>query len=257
MKCSPLATRSLFAVPAFPRQRSIQLLRRALPLALGLLSLAMVSPVLAQEEEMTRTLTVTGQGAEAIPTTLSQVTLGVEVQGETAEEVQREAADRSAAVVELLRSRNVSKLQTAGLYLSPVYDYNNSTPRITGYTATNTVSFRIATEEAGALMDEAIRVGATRIDGITFVADDAAIATAQQQAIREAIQDAQSQADAAFGALGLTAGEIVNVQINGGSYIPPMPFYGGGVRAADAAASTPVIGGDQEVQASVTLQISY
>jgi uncharacterized protein YggE len=53
-------------------------------------------PTSAQEKEkFWRTLTVSGPGMEAILTTLSQVSLGVEIQGKTAQEVQKEAARRS------------------------------------------------------------------------------------------------------------------------------------------------------------------
>jgi len=232
-------------------------IRRAIPFALGL-SLAMINPAFAQTEQMLRTLTVTGQGSEFVATSLSQVTLGVEVQGDTAEAVQQEVANRSNAVINLLQSRqNITKLQTAGVSLNPTYDYSGNTPRITGYAGVNTVSFRIPTNETGALLDEVIQAGATRIDGVSFVADDAALATARQEAIQEAIQDAQTQADAAFSALGFTPGDVVGVQVNGASYQPPMPLYD--VRAAEASQSapTPILGGEQEVQASVTLQISY
>ncbi|MBD3885265.1 SIMPL domain-containing protein [Phormidium tenue FACHB-886] len=229
-----------------------------LPLLVGALSLSAIHPAMAHEEQMLRTLTVTGIGKESIPTTLALVQLGVEVQGKTAEEVQQEVARRSSAVVELLQSRNVSLLQTTGVYLSPTYDYNDGQQRLTGYTATNTVSFRVSSDRAGTLLDEAVRAGATRIDGITFAAEDAAVATAQQQAIREATQDAQSQAEAAFGALGLQRGEVVSVQVNGATPPSPVPVpYAAQAMARDVAASTPVVGGEQEVQASVTLQIQY
>lgn len=232
--------------------------RYLLPLMVGVISLTAVSPAMAQAERMLRTLTVTGVGTESIPTTLSQVQLGVEVQGKTTEEVQQEAAKRSAAVVQLLRSRNVDKLQTTGIYLTPTYDFRDGQQRLTGYSATNTVSFRIPTEQAGTLIDDAVKAGATRIDGISFVAADEAIATAQQQAIREATQDAQTQANTAFGALGLQRKEVVSVQINGAT--PPTPIYGEprAARMAEAdSAPTPVVGGEQTVQASVTLEISY
>lgn len=237
---------------------SVRYFRRALPLALGVLSLTLINPAVAQEERI-RTLSVTGAGSESVATSLSQVVLGVEVQGETAEAAQQEAARRSNALIDFLQSRNdVTQLQTTGLYLNPMYDYSDgNSPRITGYTATNTVSFRVPTEQAGALLDEAIQVGATRIDGVSFIAEDAAIEAARQQAIREAIEDAQSQADAAFDALGLTGGEVVGIQVNGASYGPPIPYYAErAVQAADSA-PTPVVGGEQEVQATVTLQISY
>jgi uncharacterized protein len=230
-----------------------------LPLLVGMLSLSAISPAIAEEAQMLRTLTVTGMGKESIPTTIAEVQLGVVAQGKTAAEVQQAAAKQSSAVVELLRSRNVSKLQTTGIYLNPNYDYNNGQQRLTGYTATNTVSFRISADKAGTLMDEAVQAGASQINGISFVAEDAALATAQQQAIREATQDAQAQADAAFGALNLQRGAIVSVQVNGATPPAPMPMYAARSMAArdEAAASTPVVSGEQEVQASVTLQIQY
>jgi uncharacterized protein len=232
----------------------------ALPLFLGVLSLTMANPAMAEQQQMLRTLTVTGQGTETVPTTLSRVQLGVEVQGDTAEKVQQEAARRSSAVVELVRSRNVDKLQTTGISLSPRYDYsNNGEQKIVGYTATNSISFQVPTDRAGTIMDDAVKAGATRIDGVSFIADDGAIATAQRQAIREATQDAQAQADAALSALGLARKEVVSIQVNGSTPPPPV-FYRSeamAARVADAPSPTPVVGGEQEVQTSVTLQFSY
>ena len=224
-----------------------------------LVFLTFVQPGLAEEKEkLWRTLTVSGRGMETIPTTLSEVSLGVEVQGKTAQEVQQDAARRSSAVVALLKSRNVEKLQTTGIRLNPIYSYNNNVQRITGYAANNTVSFRIPTERAGTLLDEAVKAGATQINGISFVASDEAIAAAQKQALKEATQDAQQQADAVFVTLGLKAKEVVSIQINGASPPPPPMFLRQeAAKVANADASTPVIGGEQQVEASVTLQISY
>lgn len=235
--------------------------RRVLPLAIGLFGLALLNPLPSfAQEQVLRTLTISGQGSETLPATQARITLGVEVQGQTAGEAQQEVARRSNAIVNLLQSRgDVSKLQTAGLYLSPVYDYSNNTPRITGYTATNTVSFELPAEQAGALMDAAVQTGATRIDGISFMADEAAIEAAQQRAIQEAAANAQTQADAVLQSLGFTRQEIVGIQVNGAQAIPPIPLYGGDRALQDAAAPapTPIIGGEQEVQATVTLQIRY
>lgn len=229
-----------------------------LPLAL-LVCITFIPSGLAQEKEkLLRTLTVSGRGVESIPTTLTQVSLSVEVQGKTAELAQAEAARRSSDVVALLKSRNVEKLQTTGIRLNPVYSYTDNVQRITGYTANNTVSFRIATDQAGTLLDEAVRVGATQINGVSFIASDQAIASAQQQALRQATQDAQQQANAVFSTLGFQAKEVVSIQVNGASAPPPPMLQRAEVgKLANADASTPVIGGEQQVEASVTLQISY
>ncbi|MBE9119941.1 SIMPL domain-containing protein [Tychonema sp. LEGE 07199] len=226
----------------------------ALCLTLTFVSFVRLDPAVAQEQRI-RTLTVTGRGVEAIPTTKTQVRLGVEVQGKTATAVQQEAARRSSAVVELLRSRQVEKLETAGITLSPNYSYENNQQRLTGYTATNTVTFRINTESAGTLLDDAVNAGATRIQGVSFVAAESAIEQAQKQALKKATQDAQSQADAVLSALNLKRGEILSIQVNNAS--APAPVYRQFAAKADANAATPVVGGEQEVDASVTLQIAY
>jgi uncharacterized protein YggE len=216
-------------------------------------------PVLAQEKQL-RTLTVTGRGTERIPTTLTQVQLGVEAQGKTANEVQQEVARRSNTVVSLLRSRQVERLETTGINLSPTYRYDNGVQTLTGYTASNMVSFRIQTQKVGTLLDDAVKAGATRIDGISFVASDSAIASAQKLALQAATQDAKSQANAVFSTLGLTAREVVNIQINGAFTPPPRPLPADAMQGktfAAAPAPTPVLGGEQQVEAAVTLQISY
>jgi uncharacterized protein YggE len=233
---------------------------QTLPAAL-LLCMSFTQPSLAEEKErMYRTLTVSGRGVESIATTLSQVNVGVEVQGKSVQEVQQEAARKSSAVVTLLKSRNVEKLQTTGINLNPIYNYTNNTQKITGYSATNTVSFRISTDKTGNLLDDIVKAGATRIDGISFVASDDAIAGAQKQALRKATQEAQQQADAVFGTLGLKSKEVVSIQINNATTPPPVyrAFENRSAKMADAASvSTPVVGGEQQVEASVTLQISY
>lgn len=238
---------------------------KALGLVLGLLSLTACQtvPTTAQTPNigtLPRTITVSGKGEVNIPTTLTQVRLGVEVQGKTAQEVQQQVAQRSQAVVELLKSRQVEKLETAGISLNPNYTYKDGRQSIAGYIGTNTVSFQIPTEKSGTLLDEAIKVGATRIDGVSFVAADEAIAQAQQQAIQKASEDAKKQADAALGALNLSQREIVSIQINGAN--PPQPIMYGkpadmAQMASERAANTPVVGAEQKVQQTVTLQIRY
>jgi len=210
------------------------------------------------QEKVLRTVTVTGEGIERIPTTLTQVQLGVEIQGKTATEVQEQVAKRTTAVVEFLRSRRVEKLQTTGISLQQNYQFTNNERRLVGYIGTNTVNFRLKTEEVGSLLDEAVKAGATRIDGVSFAATEEAIASAQKQALRRATEDAQQQGNAVLDALNFTPKEVVSIAINGANVPQPRMLQADGVSRASAAPfASPVIGGEQTVQASVTLQISY
>ena len=226
--------------------------------AIGIVSVAAVMPATAQEVEM-RVLTVTGHGQESIETTRTRVDLGVEVQGETANAVQQDVAQRSSAVIELLRDRNVEKLQTTGVRLNPQYNYDRGGQgRIDGYIGVNTVSFEIATDQVGTLMDDAVAAGATQIQGVSFIASDEAMAAAREVALQAATAEAQSQANAVLGALNLGAEEIIGIQINGASApIPILMPQQARIEEASAAFDTPVLGGEQTVDATVTLQIRY
>lgn len=237
---------------------------KTLVLVFGLLSLTSCASVPTNAQTATlasppRTLTVSGQGEVAIPTTMTQVRLGVEIQGKTAQEVQQQVAKRSQVLVKLLQSRKVEKLETTGISLNPIYTYKDGKQSINGYSGTNIVSFRMETDKSGTLLDDAIKAGATRIDGVSFVASDDAIAQAQQQAIQKAAEEAKKRADAALSALNLSQREIVSIQINGAT--PPQPLNYAAPAALDArqqaVAKTPVVGGEQKVQQSVTLQIRY
>lgn len=229
---------------------------QALPLLVSLMACFLTNPTLAQDKPL-KTLTVTGRGVATIPTTAAEVQLGVEVQGKTATEVQQEVARRSAAVVDLLRSRKVEKLQTTGIRLNPIYSRDSETQRITSYSGSNLVSFQSPTEQTGTLLDEAVRAGATRIDSVSFTASDQAISDAQKQALRQATKDAQEQADTVLSTLNLTRQEVVGIAVNGATEPPYTPLLENRVASKTAGIATPLVNGEQEIQASVTLQISY
>ena len=217
-----------------------------------LFSLILLYPATAQPESL-RTLTVTGNGIEKITATLAEVNLGVEMRGKTATEVQQEIAKRTAAVVDLLNSKDVQQLQTTGVRLNPNYEAIAEDDRrvLTGYTGTNTVSFQIPTEQVGALLDEAIEAGATRIDGISFTATPEAISEAQKEALRKAAMDAQAKGEVVLDTLNFTSQGIINIKIDEANVGQPR------LAVAESRASTPIIGGEQTVRGSVTLQISY
>ena len=226
-----------------------------MPVAIATVSLFALPPALAETHTL-RVLTVTGQGSESLPTTLATIALAVEVNGPTAESVQQDMAQRSSDLVDFLQSQPIQNLETTGVRLSPRYDYRNEQQRLIGYSASNTVRFEIAVDQAGELLDDAVQAGATRIDNVQVRATDGAIATAQRQALREATLDAQDQADAVLSTLGLTRQDIVGIQVNHAQApLPPTPQFA--ARESFAAASTPIIASEQEVTASVTLQIQY
>ena len=233
-----------------------------LPIVLTLLSYPIINipfiPSAMAQEQIMKTLTVTGEGTVRIPTTLTDVSLGVEIQGNTATEVQNNVAQGTSSLVDFLRSRSVERLQTTGVRLQPNYQYNNNQRRLIGYIGTNTVTFRVKTEEVGSLLDDAVKAGATRIDRVGFTAEETAISEAQKEALKLATLDAQKQAEAVLSTLNFQSQEIISISINGANAPQPQIMRSPEtMRTTSAADSTPVIGGEQTISAMVTLQISY
>ena len=123
------------------------------------------------------------------------------------------------------------------------------------------VVFRTTNNAAGEIIDQSVKSGASRIDGINFIATDDAIAAAQKIALRRATQDAQAQANAVLSVLNFTQKDIVSIQVN--NAVPrPRPMEMNELALRDSSAKimanpTPVLGGEQMVEASVTLEITY
>lgn len=204
-------------------------------------------------------LEVTGQGEVTVPTTLTEVQLGIEVQGETATEVQEQVAERSTAVVDVLQNLGAQELQTTSIQLNPVFSFENGTQTLTGFRGINTLQFELPTERAGAAIDTAIQAGANVIQNISFTASDEALQQARLQVLSEAVKDAQAQAGAVFNTLQLTPGEIINIDINSANNPSPSPllFNVAEDRALTAGATTPIIGSPETIEASVSLDILY
>ncbi|QDZ39383.1 DUF541 domain-containing protein [Euhalothece natronophila Z-M001] len=227
-------------------------------LAGSLINSHSTSPVMAQDRDV-RTLTVTGTGKIEIETTLTEVSLGVEVEEETAREAQEEVARRSTAVVEFLQEREVDKLETTGIRLQPQYRRSDGERRLIGYEGVNLVSFQIETEEIGDLLDQAVNAGATRIDSVGFTATESAIAQAKKEALEKATLDGKSQADAVLNTLDLRSQSIIHIEVDGAEapVTPRLETARAQDMAESSAPSSPVIGGEQEIEARVKLQISY
>jgi uncharacterized protein len=257
----PTTNRSIELSPK--HRHSIFNFRSALSLLLtaSLVLMVGIAPGYSQERKPSRTITASGKGIVTIPTTISQIRLAIEVTAKTPSKAQQDAAQRSTRVVDFLKTQQVDKLQTTGINLNPTYNYPpNGNPQLTGYTATNSISFQVPIDRAGAILDAAVKNGVTRIDGVNFVASERAIATAQLQALKQATQDAERQADAVLQTLNLKRREVIGVQINSASTPVPLPMQvqsRADATAAKPAFTTPVVGGEQQVEAAVTLDIGY
>lgn len=215
-------------------------------------------PVVAQDQRESRIITVSGQGTVDVTTAIASIRLGVLINGTSAQEVQEKVANQSNQLVARLRELQVENLKTTGISLNPQYDYQSGQAKQVGVRGQNSVAFKVPIEQAGQVLDQAIAAGASVVESVQFEATPEAIQQGREAALQLAVQDAQTQAQVVLSALNFSVQSIERIQVNtNNSFPPPVPLAQvASVRAAERA-PTPVIGGDQAVTASVTLEIAY
>ncbi|OYD97760.1 hypothetical protein CDG76_02635 [Nostoc sp. 'Peltigera membranacea cyanobiont' 210A] len=214
--------------------------------------IAIADPLIGSTAQI---LEVTGKGEVSVATTLTDVELGIKVQGKTATEVQEQVAQRSTAVVDVLQKLGAKELQTISIQLNPVYSFENGTQTLTGFEGLNTLQFELPTNQSGAAIDKAIQAGANVIQNISFTASDEVLQQARLQVLSEAVKDAKAQAQAVFSTLQLTPGQIIDIDINSNDNPSPSPLVSNLI--TDRVSTTPIIGGSQTIKASVSLDIGY
>jgi len=201
------------------------------------------------------TISVTGTGRVTTVPDVADVSVGVSLTRTTVKDAQAAAATAMQAVIAAIKSAGVADkdIQTTQLSLQPVYDYSpdGSAPKLTGYQIVNTVQATVRNlDTISNVIDGALAVGATTLNGITFRVDDPSAALAQARLL--AMKNARATADALAGAAGVT---IIGVQsITEQSSNPPVPVAypaAAGAKAADL--STPVQVGTNEVDDSVSV----
>jgi uncharacterized protein YggE len=160
-----------------------------------------------------------------------------------------------SAAIARLKTRGIADkdLQTQNLSVNPVYKYdaNGSSPKITGYSANNTLIVRLRNlDTAGSIIDETVADGANTLGGLTFTfADSKPLMDAARVA---AVEDARRRAGLLAKAAGVTLGPVLQIQDGYASLPGPMPVYQARAAMAEAA-STPVAPGESTITANVTL----
>lgn len=204
-----------------------------------------------------RILTVTGKGAATVPTNRTRIQLGVEVDAKTAGAVQTEIAAKTNAIIARLQREGVERLQTTNITINPKVIYEDGRQRQDGFTGRSDISFVTVNSKAGMMLDAAISAGANRVERVSFIAPEPELLKARNVALQDATKDALSQANAVLSALNLRQTAIRSIQVNPqGGYNPIMLQNTVGF-SRESDSSTAIVGGDQRVEATVMVEISY
>ena len=201
-------------------------------------------------------ITVQGTGRITVSPDLATISVGVQVQALTAGKAQAQASAAMTRVISSVKGQGIADtdLTTQWISLQPQYDYptGSSTPRLTGYVASQSLSVKVRhIEKAGAVIDAAVAGGATQVGGISFSVADPAAASAQARSA--AVADARQRATALAQAAGVTLGTVISMSEVAAPTPTPIPYAAGAL--APESVRTPVQVGTTEVE--VDVQVTF
>ena len=215
----------------------------ALAGAVGLPDLAGAQDAAPAEDS----ITVNGVGTvKAVPDE-AQMSFGVETRRPTAQAAVVANADAMRKVINALRQAGAREIATQWV---SVYPFTNESGVVDGYSASNSVSAVSDADEAAGLIDAAAEAGANQVSGPGLSSSNAE--ALYRQALAKAVAEARARAEVLAKAAGRSLGEITTI-VEGGA-ATPLPYAG---RAAmDSAQSTPIVPGEQETAASISVTFS-
>ena len=215
----------------------------ALAGAVGLPDLAGAQDVTPADSD---SVTVTGIGSvKAVPDE-AQMSFGVETRRPTAQAAVAANADAMRKVINALRQAGAREIATQWV---SVYPFTRDDGTVEGYSASNSVSAVSDVEDAPGLIDAAAEAGANQISGPGLSSSNAE--ALYRQALAKAVADARLRAEVLAKAAGRSLGEVTTI-VEGGAQ--PGPLYR--EAALDSAASTPIVPGQQETSASISVTFS-
>lgn len=219
-------------------------------------------PQQRNEAPPTPQLVVTGNAQILVAPDEATVRLGIVRQASTAQAAQDQVNTVAREILNAIEKTGVPKaqIQTSRLMLNPVYAPRapeaRDAPRIVAYNASNTVSVRLDNLSlVGPVIDAGLKAGANQLEGVHFSLRNEA--ASKEQALRQAIMQARSKAQAMADALRVTLGEAIEIIEEGATITMPYGIGEGrapGLMAETVNVATPVSPGEVQVAAGVTIR---
>jgi uncharacterized protein len=233
---------------------------RAIALS-SILTLGFMTQMASAQNFDTRSIiNVSATGDAAIAPDLAFLTLAVMRESATAREALTANNAAMAEVLAAMKAFGIAEkdLQTSGFMINPIYVYPNAdqpqtSPKITGYQVSNSLSVRVRDlDKLGEVLDQAVTLGVNSGGNVTFGNDDpsAAIKMARIEAMKEAVDKAKVLTEAA----GAKLGKIISISESSNQ---PQPMMMQARMEMDAAApkSVPMAAGESSY--SVNVNVSF
>ena len=195
------------------------------------------------------TVSAVGSATITLEPDMASFSVGITTQDALVTTAQAANTAAMQAVLDSLTALGISKedVQTDNYSVYPVYNYETSTPTVTGYEVSNTVTVIVRNiGQLPSLLDAAVEAGANNVYSLSFQSSEQA--SAYDQALKAAAQDAQRKAAMMAQAIGREAGatqSLEEISVSGNTYTAVRSY------AMELSSTLPIETGSITVSAEV------
>ncbi len=212
----------------------------------------------AQIDMTNNTLFVTGSATNQTKPDKVTVSLGVETTNSTAQAALMANSDLMNKVLGVLKASGVqeNEMSTSTFSITPNYNYSSNTNqgKLTGFTVSNSIHIESSNMvSVSKWIDAAVSAGANNVNNVYFSVSEKKLEGIKNLLLKDAINNAKTKADIAASAAGLKLKGVKSIQVGEAQLPPPVPVYNAKAFDGAAASPTPIISGQQEISATVSV----
>jgi uncharacterized protein len=232
---------------------------RGLSIPIVIMAVLTAAPATAQQKPEASAegpvIVTTGEGVVKLAPDRVWVSIAAESRARNPREAQRANADAMTAVQARLKGTGLpaDAIRTSAYDLQPEFDYANGKQTLRDYVARNAIEVRVDDiTRIGEILEVAVGSGATSVSGVRFDLKDRT--ATEREALKRAVADARSHAEAAASGAGVAIGGVLRIEEQRTPVQQPRPvmMMMRSEAAADAA-QPPITPGELEVRAVVTM----
>ncbi len=175
--------------------------------------LAEANETAAVSQQAQRSINVNATDSVKVQPDRAELVLSIRPQADTADAARKAAASELDQISQSLSGLGIeaASITSGQVSINPVYDWSESTQKVTGYQADVTVTVKDLTlEQASSALTASAAVADTSVSGLNYY-----VSTYDEQyqnALVSAMQAAQKKAEVLAGAAGASVGQVLSVQ---------------------------------------------
>ena len=230
----------------------------SLPRLLAVIVLStLVAPAFAaaQDVDLRRKVSVTGQSSTVVANDAARLTLGVSANRPTAKAALGAASRQMQRVIGSVKAGGVTEpdIRTQNISVSRlVTRLKGGRTRSGGYRATQSIRVVVHDiERTGLIVQRAVDAGATRVSGPEFFVSDAS--RSYREALAAAFDDARADAEVLAARADARLGAVLSIEESTDSEPEPQALSAAPAPVANDAPAPPVQAGESRLEASVSV----